>query len=72
MLWIWTIFALFRAFNSSMEALGWKRSRIRTAIVELSWQDLFAVWLAQSFPKIIHQEILDQISDEGLPPASSK
>ena len=37
-----------------MEALGWKRSRVRTAIVELSWQDLFAVWLAQSFPKFIH------------------
>ena len=37
-------FVLFREFNSLMEALGTKRSRVRTAILKLSWQDLLAVW----------------------------
>ena len=48
-----------------MEALGWKRSRVRTAVVELSWQDLFAVWLAQSFPKFIHHPASQSLVAQG-------
>ena len=49
-------FALLRALNSLREALGRKRSCVRTAIVELSWQDLLAVWFAQTFPELIQQK----------------